>query len=163
MILNKLRSKKKHMKKTAQSWLYKGVRWSLALTFIYAGMSKLPDTGAFAEVIDAYGLVPESMVSVTAVVIPIIELLAGMGLMVDMRGSLAVITGMLTVFIGVLGYALYLGFDIDCGCFSPDDPEAAAFHGLKAAILKDLVMLGGVAYCYVWRVISSYSPFRFKP
>ena len=151
------------MKKTVLSWLYRVIRWGLALTFVYAGMSKLPDTGAFAEVIDAYGLVPEGLVPLMAVLIPVVEMLAGIGLLFDLRGSLAVITGMLVMFIGVLGYALYLGFDIDCGCFSPGDPEAAAFHGLKTAIVKDVFMVACAAYCYLWRKNSSHSPFLFEP
>lgn len=139
-------------------WSYPVIRWVIALTFVYAGASKIVNTGAFSELISAYGLLPESMVPMFAVLLPILEILAGIGLVFDLRGSLFVITVLLLLFIGVLGYADYLGFDIDCGCFSPGDPEAKAFHGLRAAILKDCVMVGCAAYLYIWRIKASHLP-----
>ncbi|MFH2044764.1 MAG: MauE/DoxX family redox-associated membrane protein [Pseudomonadota bacterium] len=139
-------------------WSYPVIRWAIAITFVYAGASKLPDTEAFSELIGAYGLVPESMVPIVAILLPILEILAGIGLVFDLRGSLFVITALLLLFIGVLGYADYLGFNIDCGCFSPGDPEAKAFHGLRAAILKDGVLVGCAAYLYIWRIKTSHSP-----
>lgn len=145
------------MKNNLLSWLYIFIRCVIALAFVCAGGSKLTDIGSFSEVIDAYGLIPESMIPLFAVLLPIVEILAGIGLFFDLSASLAVITFLLLLFITVLAYAVHSGFDIDCGCFSPGDPEAKAFHGLKEAIIKNIVMMGCVAYLYAWRTKTSHS------
>jgi uncharacterized membrane protein YphA (DoxX/SURF4 family) len=132
-------------------WLYRGVRWGLALVFLYAGLIKLVDPTSFAVIIAAYGLVPESLQMPIAVVLPAIEVLAAIGLMVDLRGSLTLMAVLMAIFIAVLGYGLWMGLDVDCGCFGPEDPEAEAFHGLRQSLYRDLVMMAGVAFIYIYR------------
>jgi hypothetical protein len=83
-----------------------------------------------------------------AIGLPVLEILAAIGLLFDVRGSLATITGLLILFLAVLGYGVWLGLDIDCGCFGQGDPEV---EGLRPALYRDLVMLAGVAYLYLWR------------
>ena len=41
--------------------------------------------------------------------------------------------------------------DIDCGCFGPNDPEAVAFHDLRGAFYRDLLLMLLIAYLYLWR------------
>ncbi len=90
-----------------------------------------------------------------AIGLPILEILAAIGLLFDVRGSLAVVAGLLVLFLAILGYGVWLGLDIDCGCFGPGDPEGEAYKGLRPALYRDLVMLTGVAYLYVWRFRQS--------
>jgi hypothetical protein len=68
-----------------------------------------------------------------------------------MQGSLAAIAGLLMLFAAVLAYGIWMGLDVDCGCFGPDDPEAEAFHGLRLSLWRDLAMCAGVAFIYAWR------------
>jgi hypothetical protein len=77
-----------------------------------------------------------------------LEVTAGIGLLFDIRGSLALIAGLLLLFMVVLGYGIWMGLDVDCGCFGPEDPEAEAFHGLRLSLFRDLVMMGGVFITY---------------
>ena len=49
----------------------------------------------FATLIDAFGIVPENLLMVAAVTLPVIEVIAGIGLLFDIKGSLSVITGLL--------------------------------------------------------------------
>ncbi|MBW2622924.1 MAG: DoxX family protein [Deltaproteobacteria bacterium] len=114
--------------------IYRAVRWIIALIFIYAGGIKLMDTEAFAVIVGDYGLIPEGLSLPMAIGLPILEIAAGLGLLLDVRGSLAVITGLIFLFMAVLGYGLWLGLDIDCGCFAPGDPEAEFYGGLTQAI-----------------------------
>lgn len=138
--------------------LYKLLRWALGTVFIYSGATKLLAPGTFAVLIEAYGLVPEILLMPVAVCLPLMEVLAGIGLLVEVRGSLGAITGLLVLFVAILGYGIRMGLDVDCGCFGPDDPEAEAFHGLRAALWRDLVMLVVSAYLYAWRYYNDIKP-----
>jgi hypothetical protein len=86
----------------------------------------------------------------------LLEVIAGIGLLFDIRGSLALITGLLVLFMVVLGYGIWMGLDVDCGCFGPEDPEAEAFHGLRLSLFRDLVMMAGVFLYMVGAGIVPY-------
>jgi hypothetical protein len=139
-------------------WLYRLCRWTLGGIFIYAGGTKLLEPEIFAVLIDAYGIVPEGLLVPVAIGLPFLEVIAGFGLLFDIRGSLALITGLLVLFMMVLGYGIWLGLDVDCGCFGPEDPEAEAFHGLRLSLFRDLVMMVGVFFIFGWRRYRSIRP-----
>ena len=136
-------------------WPYRLARWVLAFIFLVAGGHKLTAPRSFAVIIDAYGLIPEVWVMPVAILLPLMEVLAAVGLCFDIRGSLTVIAGLLTIFMGILGYGIWMGLDVDCGCFGPNDPEGEAYSGIRPALYRDLVMMAGVIYLYAWRVISA--------
>ena len=116
----------------------------LAGIFLWSGIAKLLAPASFAVIIEAFGLIPESWVMPVAVVLPALEVMAAVGLLMDIRGSLAVVSGMLVLFMAILLYGIQMGFDIDCGCFGPQEPEAVAFHSLRPALYRDFVMAAGV-------------------
>ena len=132
-------------------WPYRGVRVILALIFMWAGVVKILDPNSFAIVLEAFDLLPFTWTMPIAVGLPILEILAAIGLLFNVRGSLSTVAGLLVLFLAVLSYGVWLGLDVDCGCFSPGDPEGEAYKGLRPALYRDLVMLAGVAYLYVWR------------
>lgn len=123
------------------------VRWVLAGIFVYSGSVKLVDPSRFAEIIAGFGLLPDALIYPFAVLLPFIELVAGIGLVFALRGSLPAIAVMLVMFIAVLLYGIHLGLDIDCGCFGAEDPEQA-YKGLKAALARDAVMMAAVLFIY---------------
>lgn len=135
----------------ASPWLYRGLRYGLAAAFIYAGAIKLGAPREFAKVISGYGLAPEVLLPALSYALPALELAAGIGLLFDIKGSLAAIAGMTVFFMGVLTYGIRLGLDVDCGCYGAHDLEAEAYAGLKTALIRDAFMLMGVASLYVWR------------
>lgn len=139
-------------------WTYRLARWGLGLVFVYAGAVKLAEPRAFAEVVGAYGLLPAGLVTPMAVLLPAAEVLAGIGLVLDKRGSLAAIGAMTVMFIVVLAYGIGLGLDVDCGCYGPGDPEGEAFHGLRQALLRDIGMLSVVVYVHWWRRFKAALP-----
>lgn len=143
-------------------WLYRLLRWGLGCIFVYSGITKLYAPITFAVLIDAYGLVPEPMLMPVAVIIPLLEVLAGVGLVIDLRGSLAIITGLLVLFVAILGFGIWMGLDVDCGCFGPEDPESRAFHGLRTALYRDIAMLAAVAFLYWWRSYATIEPIRLS-
>jgi len=140
--------------------LYRLCRWTLGGIFIYAGSTKLLEPKIFASLVEAYGIVPEGLLIPVAIGLPVLEVIAGFGLLFDIRGSLGVISGLLVIFMLVLSYGIWLGLDVDCGCFGPEDPEAEAFHGLRLSLFRDLAMMAGVIFIYVWRQYRAIRPTR---
>lgn len=133
------------------SWLDTGCRWTLGGVFIVAGVLKASDPVVFATLIEAYGLVPGLLLMPVALALIALEIAAGAGLLLGVRGSLEAVTGMLVLFILVLAWGMHLGLDVDCGCFGPGDPEAEAFHGLGTTLLRDLAMLAAATWLFIRR------------
>jgi len=130
------------------TWLYHFLRLSLACIFIYAGFIKLLDPRAFAHAIAQYDLLPEGLLPLVAVGLPALELLAGLGLIFEVRGSLTLMAILLLIFLVILGYAGWHNLDIDCGCFTADELDAQ--HRVKTAFWRDLIMIGATLFLY-WR------------
>ena len=141
-------------------WIYHTLRCLIAALFLWSGATKISDPNGFALIIDAYGVIPESWLMPVAIGLPVLELLAGIGLLGEVTGSLTLVTGLLILFMAVLAYGIALGLDVDCGCFGPDDPEAAAFHGLRTALYRDFLMMAGIVYLYAWRFKRAAKPAR---
>jgi uncharacterized membrane protein YphA (DoxX/SURF4 family) len=145
-------------------WTYRAVRVALATAFLVAGAFKLADIHAFVLTIKAFAILPTDLVKPFAVAMPVLEILGGLLLLCDMPGGLAIIGGLLLLFIGVVVNAIRQGLDIDCGCYGPDDPEGAVYHGLWPTLWRDLLMLAGVAFCLLWRrVRGKPRPFHATP
>lgn len=123
----------------------RGIRWVLAAVFLYSGVVKLADPQSFATVIAGFGLLPKALLFPAALLLPILEVGAGIGAIFAVRGSLAVIAGMLVLFMVVLTYGISLGLDIDCGCFGPEDPEQA-YKGLRVALARYAALLAAVVF-----------------
>lgn len=140
---------------------YRVVRLALGGLFLYSGLSKSLDLAYFGGIIQAFGLLPSGLTHPAALGIVLAELVLGAGLILDIRGSLAGILLMLLGFMGVAGYALAMGYDIDCGCFGPSDPEAQAFSSLRTALVRDAILVAAVAYLYVWRYNTGARPTLF--
>ena len=136
-------------------WSYRLVRVILATIFLWSGLAKLIDPASFVVIIKAFGLIPESLTMQIAVVLPSLEILLAIGLLLDISGSLTIITGLLFMFIAILIYGILIGLDVDCGCFGSGDPESQIFHGLRPALYRDIMMIMGVVYLYLWRYYRS--------
>jgi uncharacterized membrane protein YphA (DoxX/SURF4 family) len=141
----------------ASPWPYRIIRFIIGTIFIYAGAVKLIDPKAFAHSISTYGLVPEILLAPLAIGLPALEVLAGIGLIFNIRGSLTVIFSMLIMFVIVLWYGILKDLNIDCGCFTPED--IIAQNSLKIAFYRDLVMIGAVLYMYLYRYTHSQRRF----
>ena len=137
------------------------LRVLLGVVFLYSGISKSLDLSYFAQVINAFGILPSSLTYPAGLVIVTAELVLGLGIILDRRGALGGLLLMLLGFIAVAGYAIFMGYDIDCGCFGPGAPEAEAFSSLRTVIFRDMVMVGGIAYLYLWRWKNGIRPVSF--
>lgn len=130
--------------------LYLVITWITALVYLVAGIQKLIDPKTFVVLIDSYGLVWESLLLPIAILLPLCEIVSAIGLIFRKRWAIAVIGGLTLMFIAVLSYGIWLGLDVDCGCFGAGDPEHKAYSSLHSALIKDLVLLVGIAYLLVF-------------
>lgn len=128
------------------------LRFAIGGIFVYAGFTKLLHPKAFAVSISHYDLVPEQFLPLVAIGLPLLEFIAGLGLMFNVRGSLTAIFGMLVLFIVVLWYGILKDLSIDCGCFTPE--EIATHDSLRKAFYRDIVMIIAVIIIYVQRYLS---------
>ncbi len=108
--------------------------------FIFASVDKIAHPDQFAEIVYNYKLLPGMTVNAMAIVLPWVEMVAGLFLVLGIwvKDSAAILGALLVVFIGAIGINLARGLDFDCGCFSTSG------HRKDASILllvRDLVLL----------------------
>jgi uncharacterized membrane protein YphA (DoxX/SURF4 family) len=127
-------------------WPSRLIRMGLGIIFLYAGGTKLLNVKGFARLISQYDLIPDPLLPAAAVGLPVLEVMAGIGLILFLRGSLSLTLTLLILFITVLWYGILKDLKIDCGCFSVEELRSQA--GLWQAFYRDLIMMGGVLFLY---------------
>jgi uncharacterized membrane protein YphA (DoxX/SURF4 family) len=106
--------------------------------FVYAGVVKVLDPLGFAQNIRNYDLVGQSLSFIAAIVLPWLEILAGVALAAGVwkRASALIISGLLVFFILLTLVTIARGLDVECGCFG-----ALSRKSGLGVILEDLGML----------------------
>lgn len=137
---------------------YIALRFIMGLLFVYAGILKLSNPAGFALTINIYGIVTWQMSNWLSYLIPIVEILTGLGLILDVKGSLACIVAQLLGFMGVLLYAMYLGLDADCGCFGTPTTTEHDPVGPLEGFIRDGFMLAACIAIYWQRKAGGYTP-----
>ncbi len=137
-------------------WLKKGLthpvlglllRVYVGGVFIYASMYKINYPTEFAESIAAYQLIPYWAVNLTALILPWIELVAGVLLVLGIRtkSAAAVIGALLFIFTLAILITMMRGIPIGCGCFtSVEEPLN------WRTLVRDLVWLAMTLQVYVF-------------
>ena len=116
----------------------------------------MTDVAKFTVTVGEFGLVWEPLLPVTAWSVIGLELLVGGGLWLGRQWAIAVATGLVVVFLCVLGYGIILGLDIECGCFGAGDGQGSLT--LSQAVVVDSVLLMaclGLAWATRVRTLSS--------
>lgn len=91
--------------------------WPLALLFLYSGAIKLFRLPQFAQTVGDFGIVLDSFVQPTALMVCVIELGIAYALFQQKTWSMLATAILILGFLGVLSYGLAIGLDIECGCF----------------------------------------------
>ncbi len=120
--------------------LYSAGRILLGAVFIWASWGKILDPAAFALAIDNYHIVPAAMSSPVALVLPWVELVCGGCLILNRwtRGSAFLTALLMLVFMGAIGFNIFRGMDINCGCFTLDE---SAPGNMWLDLVRDIVLL----------------------
>ncbi|MFO7495996.1 MAG: cation diffusion facilitator family transporter [Desulfobacterales bacterium] len=101
---------------------YHALRVFLGAVFLYASFDKILRPQAFAQAVYNYQVLPDGLVNLTALALPWLELLLGLGLISGawVPGAAVMSAGLLTVFMGAMVFNQLRGLDVHCGCFSSD-------------------------------------------
>ena len=119
--------------------LFLVIRLLLGSMWVWASLDKIQDPAQFSRDIANYHVIPFGLENLSAIVVPWLELLIGMGLIagVMVNGAALVSSGLMLLFIVLISQAILRGFNIECGC------------GLKEGqlvgwdkILENIVFLG---------------------
>jgi uncharacterized membrane protein YphA (DoxX/SURF4 family) len=112
-----------HPKYTLETLLFTAARLLLGGIFIWASWDKILDPAAFAQAIANYQIVPAWVGNLSALGLPWIELVCGICLIINRwtRGSALITAALIVVFMGALGYNIFRGMDVSCGCFTLDE------------------------------------------
>jgi len=107
------------------SWLALAARLYLGWVFIIACLHKIAHPGMFALDIATYDILPLSVINLTAVTLPWIELFTGVMLVAGfrVRGAAIAVAGMMVMFLVAIIIALDKGLDMSCGCFASQTTE----------------------------------------
>jgi uncharacterized membrane protein YphA (DoxX/SURF4 family) len=127
-------------------WLSIRVQLALGALFVAAAIPKILDPPSFAHMVYNYRLLPGALVNSMALVLPWVELLAGLALILGFwRRTAAGLTAiLLLVFIGALSVNLARGNPVNCGCFdikAKDMPRAELLSEMRWTILRDVGLL----------------------
>jgi putative oxidoreductase len=130
------------------------IRWSvrvgLCALFLWAGSIKLLDPGAFAQDISHYRVLPDRLVPVLAVGLPVLECVVALALLTRayMRGAAWLGAAMLALFAGAMAQAKLRGIDLDCGCFGREIADPVSWG--------KVALNGGLAMLAVWVAWSAH-------
>ncbi|HEX8372694.1 MAG TPA: MauE/DoxX family redox-associated membrane protein [Chthoniobacterales bacterium] len=124
------------------------LRWLLGGLFIYAGVLKVLDPGAFAQDIANYQLVSWPVAVAGGLYLPWLEIFAGGALVFGpgRGGALRILLFLMLLFLQALFAAWMRGLNIHCGCFG----TAFATSNYALLFLRDLALLTGLGWL-LWR------------
>jgi uncharacterized membrane protein YphA (DoxX/SURF4 family) len=109
--------------------------------FIYASLDKISQPLEFAKIIESYKILPLSLISLSALILPWLELFAGICLVsgICVRSATILLSALLVFFILSLGVNAFRGITrISCGCFSNSIGDSENIYVL---IARDLLIL----------------------
>ena len=134
------------MKKSVLNWLEIVSRLGLGVLFMWSSWSKINDPGAFADAVMRYEMLPECLVGIFALTLPMVELLAGLMLICTkwLREAALIVTALLAMFLTALTYAIANDLEIDCGCFGFD--AGGGKKELTLAIIRDIILLAPACF-----------------
>jgi len=108
--------------------------------FIYASLDKIAHPGEFARIIANYAILPDFLVTLPALALPWVELVAGLCLVIGLwpRSSALLLSLLLLLFMAALGVNALRGISMSCGCFST---SAADTEKAYVLVIRDLLIL----------------------
>lgn len=118
------------------------LRLGLGLVLVAASLGKIAQPQAFADILQAQGLLPARLVGLTAVLLPWLELVCGIALLVKrgVLGASAVAAVMLVAFVSARTLNALRGVEAACGCFDLDAGPAGPLTLLRDFLLAALAL-----------------------
>ncbi|MCG8471751.1 MAG: DoxX family membrane protein [Desulfobacterales bacterium] len=120
----------------------------VGVLFIYAGWVKGMDVYGFSKTVYGYGLLPGVLVNGVAIVLPWVEVVAGVCLVAGIwpRASSGVVGILLGLFMGAILFNMMRGYTFDCGCFGAESGETG-----WGTVIRDVAMLLPMLWVLLYR------------
>ncbi|WP_211323234.1 MauE/DoxX family redox-associated membrane protein [Amycolatopsis palatopharyngis] len=127
------------------------IRLGLAAVWLVSGWLKLTDPGQTYLAVQAYEVLPESVIGVVATAMPLLELVLGLLLLAGGLTRLTAVASaaVLLVFIAAVIQSWARGLTIDCGCFGGGGQVEAGETRYPQEIARDT----GFLLLAVWLMI----------
>ena len=113
--------------------------------FIFTGLGKITNVPLFVREISNYDMLPYQVINVFAIILPWVELFAGVLFVFGIRikANIILISSMLLMFNFAVAVAWIRGLDISCGCFSTMATQKVGITKLAEnfAVLSALVFM----------------------
>ncbi len=128
------------------------IRLALGCLFVWSSLPKIFLPHAFLGDVYAYRLVGPTVGMLVAMILPWLELLAGICLLggLCVSGALLMCMGMALMFLGAVSWALHQGLDISCGCFG-SSASVPVGYGTVIRIIAILISSG---FAYMVEVLT---------
>ena len=127
--------------KTRDSLLL-ATRLFLGILFLYASVDKILNPGPFSDTVMNYHLLPEPVVNLFALWLPVAEFVVGLLLIAGVwsKAASGIVFAMLCMFLVAIIQGVARGIDTHCGCFT---------QGGKGTPISNLTILRDVAFLAV--------------
>ena len=138
----------------AHAYLGLAIRIVVGVVFVYAALPKIVHPEDFAWSVAMYQMLHYSKVNALALLLPWVELIAGLALIFGVRTKAAalLVCGMLVMFVVALTHAVTHEIEMTtCGCFSQAGAKALEAHRHtvgRSLLYRDMAMF--FATGYVW-------------
>ncbi|MEO9326156.1 MauE/DoxX family redox-associated membrane protein [Nocardioides sp. C4-1] len=140
------------MTTTLRHWLALLARVVVGVVLVWAGLAKVADPLGSVAAVNAYDLLPGSLVEPIGYGLPAVEIVAGAALVLGImtRGAAVLAALLFLAFVIGISTAWARGLEIDCGCFGGGgyDPDASSSYPWEIA--RDVALLA--ASLFVVRV-----------
>jgi putative oxidoreductase len=122
--------------------------------FIYAGVVKIIEPVEFARDIDNYKMLPWRLGVLLALYLPWLEIFCGLAVITRVlyRGSVFIVTALMTLFIVASVVAKARGLDVSCGCFG----HASKYLNFSWHLALDFGLLIGLLM--LWKQSAAPKP-----
>jgi putative oxidoreductase len=107
-------------------WVDLLLRWLLGGIFVLASIHKIVDPAGFAKIIFGYDLFPAAAINLIAILLPYVELTAGLALIIGVypRAAAVLLSSLLLAFTLAIAINAARGHVFDCGCFTTGETAA---------------------------------------
>ena len=121
------------------SWIELAARWILGLTFVYSAIPKILSPDDFARIVYGYDLFPHVLINLIAIIIPFLQLAAGLALIAGFypRSAAIIINVMLLAFTAALMINIIRGHEFDCGCFPTAQSKSTSSS--EITLVRDII------------------------
>ena len=142
---------------TPANLLFTLSRIVLGAVFVYASWDKILDPAAFSRIIANYQIVSYNLGNLIALFLPWLEVVCGICLITNRftLGSATITAALMVVFIGALGYNIYRGIDVHCGCFTLTEEAPGSMWGY---LIRDVLFLAIAIWIIIHRIPAQRSP-----